>query len=216
MIKIIIIEDLPIILEGIKMLINDIEDFNIIAEYKNGQEFIDNIQSIEADIILTDIDMPVMDGITATKIALSLKPKLKIIALSMHNERKHYYEMITAGANGFVLKQSPATELEEAIREVYKGNSYFSPELLRTVIIDMQNIEHEIVKEKKELLKLTDRELDILNYLCQGFSNLELADKLFVSLRTIESAKSKLMLKTNTKNNSGLIIWAFRNKIVEF
>jgi DNA-binding NarL/FixJ family response regulator len=214
MIKIVIIEDLPLILEGIKMLINNIEDFNIVGEYKNGKEFTDNLQEIDTDIILTDIDMPVMNGITATRLALSLKPDLKILALSMYNDRKYYYEMITAGAKGFVLKQSPSEELEEAIREVFKGGSYFSPELLRTVIIDMQGIEQEIVKEKKELLKLTDRDVKMLNLLCQGLSNQELADKLFVSIRTIENAKTKLMLKTNTRNNSGLIIWAFRNKIV--
>ena len=214
MIKIVIVEDLPLIMEGIKMVINNVEDFTIVGEYENGKEFTDDIKNIEADIVLSDIDMPVMDGIAATRLAICLRPEIKIIALSMYNDRKYYYEMITAGAKGFVLKQSPSSELEKAIREVVKGENYFSPELLRTVIIDMQGIEQVIVKEKKELLKLTDRELEILNLLCQGLSNQELADKLFVSLRTIETAKSKLMQKTNTKNNSGLIIWAFRNKIV--
>lgn len=215
MIKIVIVEDLPLILEGIKLLINQVEDFEIVGEYSNGQELIDDLKNIEADIILTDIDMPVMDGISATKIALSLRPNLKIIALSMYNERKFYYEMITAGAKGFVLKQSPSRDLETAIREVYNGGNYFSSELLRTVIIEMQGIEREIVREKKELLKLSERENEILSLLCQGLTNQELADKLFVSLRTIESAKSKLMEKTNTKNNAGLIIWAIKNKIVE-
>jgi DNA-binding NarL/FixJ family response regulator len=158
--------------------------------------------------------MPIMDGITATKIAMSLRPELKIIALSMYNDRKFYYEMITAGAKGFVLKQSPAKELEFAIREVSNGGNYFSPDLLRTVIIEMQKIEKELVQEKKALLKLSERETKILQLLCQGLTNQELAEKLFVSLRTIEAAKSKLMVKTNTKNNAGLIIWSIKNKIV--
>ncbi len=214
MIRIAIIEDLPIVLEGIKLLINNIEDFQIIAEFSNGKEFTDNLHSIHADIILTDIDMPVMDGITATKIALSLNPELKIIALSMYNDRKYYYEMVTAGAKGFVLKQSPSNKLETAIREVYGGGNYFSEELLRSVIIEMQSIESLLVDEKKKLMKLTDRESDILKLICQGLTNKELANEIFVSVRTIESTKSRLMEKTNTRNNAGLIIWAIKNKLV--
>lgn len=214
MIKIAIIEDLPIILEGIKILINQIEDFEVIAEFENGKHFIDRLPSIDPDIVLTDIDMPVMNGISATRMALSLFPHLKIIALSMHNDHKYYYEMITAGAKGFVLKQSSVEELEAAIREVHNGGSYFSKDLLHGVIMGMQNIEDAIVKEKKELLKLSDRETEILQNICKGLSNKELADKFFVSVRTIESTKARLMNKTNVKNNAGLIIWSIKNNIV--
>lgn len=214
MINIVLIEDLPIVLEGIKLLLNRVKDFKIVREYKNGKEFIDDLGNFDADIILTDIDMPVMDGITTTQLALSFKPDLKIIALTMFSDRKFYYKMITAGAKGFILKQSPAEELEEAIRRVYQGENFFSPELLRTVIVEMQGIEEEIIKEKKELLKLTDRETKILQLLCQGISNQKIADKIFVSLRTIENTKYRLMQKTMTKNNAGLIIWAIKNKVV--
>ncbi|MFC2106806.1 response regulator [Bacteroidota bacterium] len=214
MIKIVIIEDLPIVHEGLKLLINKVKDFEIVGEYFNGKDFTSDIKSINADIILTDIDMPIMDGIAATKLALSLKPDLKIIALSLHDDRKYYYEMVTAGAKGFVLKQSPSKDLENAIREVHNGGNYFSEDLLRTVIIEMQGIEKEIINEKMELLKLSEREIQVLNLICQGLTNKELAEKLFVSLRTVESIKSKLMDKTNTRNNAGLIIWAIKNKIV--
>lgn len=214
MIKIVIIEDLPMMLEGLKLLISKVKDFQIVAEYNNGKEFIDNIQSYNADIVLTDIDMPVMDGVEATTVAVSLVPGIKVIALTMFNDRKYYYKMVTAGASGFVLKQSPSKELETAIREVFKGGNYFSPELLRSVIVEMQGIEEEIIKEKKELLKLSDRETQILQHLCQGLNNKEIAEKLFVSHRTIETSKSRLMQKTLTRNNAGLIIWAIKNKIV--
>ena len=214
MIKIVMIEDLPMVLEGIKLLINRVKDFQITGEFINGKEFIDNLDTIDADIILTDIDMPVMNGIETTQLALSYKPGLKIIALTMFSDRKFYYKMVTAGAKGFVLKQSTSNDLETAIREVYNGGNYFSPELLRTVIVEMQGIEEEIIKEKKGLLKLTDRESEILQYMCQGLSNKEIAEKLFVSLRTVETTKSRLMKKTKTRNNAGLIIWAIKNKIV--
>lgn len=214
MIKIVLIEDLPMIKEGIKFILNNVEDFQIVDEFNNGKEFIDSIDKIDTDIILTDIDMPIMDGIEATKIALSYRPELKIIALSMHSDKKFYYEMVVAGAKGFVLKQSPTEELETAIREVVNGGNFFSPELLRTVIVEMQGIEEEIIKEKTELLKLTDRETLIIQNLCQGLNNKEIAAKLFVSVRTIETTKSRLMQKTKTRNNAGLIIWSIKNKIV--
>ena len=214
MIKIAMIEDLPMILEGLKLLIGRIKDFEIVAEFKNGREFIDNINDISADVILTDIEMPILDGIATTQMALSYKPDLKIVALTMFSDRKYYYKMVTAGAKGFVLKQSPLNELETAIRDVHNGGNYFSPELLRTVIVEMQGIEQEIINEKKDQLKLTDRESQILQFLCQGLNNKEIADKLFVSFRTIETTKSRLMQKTQTRNNAGLIIWAIKNKIV--
>ncbi|MBT8187221.1 MAG: response regulator transcription factor [Croceitalea sp.] len=214
MVRLVIIEDLPIVLEGIKLLINNVDDFQIVGEYRNGQDFVADMANLEVDVVLTDIDMPIMDGVTATKMALSVNPELKIIALSMYNDRKYYYEMVTAGAKGFVLKQSPTDKLENAIREVYKGGNYFSEELLRSVIIDMQNIEDQIIDERKKFLKLTERESKLLDLVCQGLTNKELADKLFVSVRTIETTKSRLMEKTNTRNNAGLIIWAIKNKVV--
>lgn len=215
MIKIVIVEDLPIILEGLKVLLGRSKDIEIIAEYKNGKEFVDDLNNIDPDIVITDIDMPIMDGVTATKIAIAQKPNLKVIALSMHSDSKFYYEMVTAGAKGFVLKQAQVNELENAIYEVSKGGHYFSEELLRKVILGMQGIENELVNERKELIKLSDRETQMLDLLCQGLSNKELANELFVSLRTIESAKTKLMQKTNSKNTAGLIIWAIKNKVVK-
>ena len=151
MIRIAIVEDLPIILEGIKVLINQIDDFDVVSEFANGQELIDGLKLCRPDIVLTDIDMPVMDGIAATHLALSLYPNLKIMALSMHNDQKYYYEMIAAGAKGFVLKQASVEELEKAIREVYAGGSYFSKELLHGIILGMHNLENEIVRAKKQL-----------------------------------------------------------------
>lgn len=214
MIKIVIIEDLPIVLEGLKLLLKKVRDFQIVGEFKNGKEFIDTINDFDADIVLTDIDMPIMDGVETATLALSFKPDIKLIALTMYNDKKYYYKMVTAGAKGFILKQSSAKELELAIREVYKGGNYFSAELLRSVIVEMQGIENEIIKEKKEFLKLTERETQILQLLCQGLTNQEIADKIFVSLRTVETSKYRLMQKTYASNNAGLIIWAIKNKIV--
>jgi DNA-binding NarL/FixJ family response regulator len=214
MIRIVIIEDLPLILEGIKVLINQIDDLEVVGEFQNGQEFIDALPEVDADIILTDINMPVLDGVAMTKLALVHDPEMKIIALSMYNDAKYYYEMITAGAKGFVLKQASVEELETAIREVHNEGSFFSQELLHGVIMGMQTIEKELAAEKQNLLKLSDREVQLLELICQGKTNKQLAEALHISVKTVESHKAQLMKKTKTANNAGLIIWAVKNKVV--
>ncbi|TRX70632.1 response regulator transcription factor [Carboxylicivirga sp. M1479] len=214
MIKIAIVEDLPMIQEGLKLLINSVDDFEIIAEYSNGKEFTDDLLNLDVDIVLMDIGMPVMDGIDATKLAVSLRPEMKIIALSVYSDRKYYYSMVTAGAKGFVLKQSTPDELEEAVREVHHDGNFFSPDLLHSIIVNIHGLEEEIVQDKKDLLNLTEHQVNLLELICQGLTNQELAKKMFVTLATIESNKRRLMNKTNTKNNAGLIIWAIKNKVV--
>ncbi|MCW3786017.1 response regulator [Plebeiibacterium sediminum] len=213
--KIVLVEDLDLIREGITVLISQIKDFEIVNIFKNGQEFVDHLDELDCDIVITDIDMPVLDGISATKIATARRPEMKIIALSMYNDTKYYYELITAGAKGFVLKQSSVEELEKAIRLVNEGKSFFSEQLLYNVIVNMQNIEQTLVKEKTELLKLTEKEIELLQLICKGLSNKELAEQLFLSVKTIESNKAKLMRKTGAKNNAALIIWAIKNRVVD-
>lgn len=215
MITIIIIEDLPIVLEGIRLLLNQVSDFRVVAEYANGQEFINNIDNVTADIILTDIDMPVLNGIETTQLATELHPDIKILALSMYSDTKYYSEMIRVGAKGFVLKQSSMQELELAIREVNNGKNFFSKELLENVIVTMKNTDAVPQKKDEDTCMCTEREIEFLTLLCKGYSNKELAENLFVSVKTIESYKAKLMEKTATKNTAGLIIWAIKNRIVE-
>ena len=215
MIRIVIIEDQPIILEGIKVLINQTSDFEVIGEFKNGKEFLNAFQELEFDIVLTDIDMPVLNGISTTKEVLAINPNIKVIALSMYNDHQYYLEMIMAGAKGFVLKQASVQELEKAIREVCKNELYFSNELLQSVIIDLHQEKNKKVINDQMPENISPREKELLQNICKGMSNKELADNLILSVKTIESYKAKLMQKTKTKNTAGLIIWAIKNKIVE-
>ncbi len=214
MIRITIVEDLPIVLEGLRVLLDHFPDFKVVAEFRNGKEFVDAVTTIDTDIVLSDIDMPVMNGITATKLALSARPELKIIALSMYNDHRYYYEMLTAGAKGFVSKQSDPDELRDAITKVFAGENYFSRELLHGVIMNMQQIEEVLTAEKKELLQITSKEMNMLTLICKGQSNKELADNMSLSVKTMESNKARLMKKTRTRNNAELIIWAIRNKVI--
>lgn len=214
MIKIIVIDDLPIVLEGVRVLLNRIKDFKVVAEFTNGKLFIENIENLDFDIILTDIDMPEMDGMQLTKTVTSKYPDKKIIALSMYSDSKYYNEMINCGAKGFVLKQSSVVELEQAVREVHNGGNFFSKELLQNVITSLQFEDKKPKAEKIEDFELNEREIEFLTLICQGLNNKELADKLYLSVKSIERNKTKLLEKTSTKNSAGLIIWAIKNKIV--
>ncbi len=216
MINIAIAEDMPIVLEGVVLLLSRIPDFKVVAEYTNGRELLENIGNTKADIIITDIDMPVMDGITATRLLMTRYPDKKVIALSMYSDCDSYFSMLNSGARGFVLKQSSSTELEKAVRDVFNGGIYFSSEILQNIITDLAVTPTGSNNRGECAPELTRKEIEMLKYICEGLSNKQLAEKLLISVKTVESRKTKLIEKTAAKNSSGLIIWAVKNKVINF
>jgi DNA-binding NarL/FixJ family response regulator len=213
MISIAIVEDHTLFREGIKNLLQKISDFKVVQEFSNGKEFIDSFDSLQADVVLMDIEMPVMNGIEATKIALSKNNKQKIIVLSMYSDKQYYYEMIIAGVAGFIIKDASVDQLEKAIREVQSGMTFFSPELIRKAMIASNEVTDK--KRKIDELDLTNREIEVLDLICSGLSNAEISEKLFLSQRTVESHRNKLLQKTDSKNTASLIIYAIKNKLVD-
>jgi len=209
-IRIIIADDHQLFRNGLKILLNSIPDFEVTGEASNGEEFIRLLKTLPADIALMDINMPEMDGIEATRKSLKVCPDLKIIALSMYGEEEYYYKMVDAGAKGFLLKDSDISEVKEAILAVSKGGSYFSQELLYHVIQKIKHREHE-----SKTANLSKREKEILAKICEGLSNQEIADALFISKRTVDKHRANLLGKTNSKNTASLILFAIRNKLIE-
>jgi DNA-binding NarL/FixJ family response regulator len=209
-IRIIIADDHQLFRNGLKILLNSFPDFEVTGEASNGAEFLKLLNTIPADIALMDINMPEMDGIEATRKGLSLYPELKIIALSMYGEEEYYYKMVDAGVKGFLLKDSDISEVKEALITVSKGGSYFSQELLYHVIQKIKHREHE-----SKTANLSKREKEILAKICEGLSNQEIADTLFISKRTVDKHRANLLGKTNSKNTASLILFAIRNKLIE-
>jgi DNA-binding NarL/FixJ family response regulator len=209
-IKIIIIDDHQLFRNGLKILLDSIPEFEVVGEASNGEEFLKLIKTIQADIALMDINMPELDGVEATRKGLILCPSINIIALSMYGEEEYYYKMVDAGAKGFILKDSDINEVKEAINTVYKGSSYFSQELLYHVIQKIKHREHE-----SKTANLSKREREILFKICEGLSNQEIADTLFISKRTVDKHRANLLGKTNSKNTASLILFAIRNKLIE-
>ena len=209
-IRIIITDDHQLFRNGLKILLNAYPEFEVTGEASNGEEFLKLISDTCVDVALMDINMPEMDGIEATRKALKICPELEIIALSMYGEEEYYYKMVDAGAKGFVLKDSDISEVKEAILTVKKGGSYFSQELLYHVI---QKIKHR--ENESKSANLSKREKEILLKICEGLSNQEIAENLFISKRTVDKHRANLLGKTSSKNTASLILFAIRHKLIE-
>jgi DNA-binding NarL/FixJ family response regulator len=210
--EIVIVDDHLIFRQGLKSIISLEDIANVIGEASNGIELLDLLKTLKPDLVLMDIDMPRMNGLDATEKALELIPDLKIIAFSMFSDEEYYYKMIDRGVKGFILKTSGINELENAINKVMAGESYFSNELLRKIINNFgrsANIKPSVQDN------LTDREIEVLQQICLGLSTEEIAEKLFISPKTVKSHKSKLLEKTGCKNTPLLILFAIKNKIVQ-
>lgn len=209
-IRIIITDDHQLFRNGLKILLSAFQEFDVTGEASNGEEFLRILKDTPADVVLMDINMPEMDGIEATRRGLKQNPGLDIIALSMYGEEEYYYKMVDAGAKGFLLKDSDISEVKEAILTVRRGGSYFSQELLYHVIQKIKHREHE-----SKSANLSKREKEILIKICEGLSNQEIAETLFISKRTVDKHRANLLGKTNSKNTASLILFAIRNKLIE-
>ncbi len=210
--KIIIVDDHTLFRNGLKILLNSLDNYNVVGEAADGEEFISLLEKQhDADLVLLDIDMPVMDGIEAARIALQKYPDLKIITLSMYGEEDYYYKMVDAGVKGFLLKNSDMNEVKNALETVYEGGNYFSSELLQTLVNSLRSN----TKTKETRVDLSEREIEILILICQGFSNQEIADQLFISKRTVDKHRANILEKSECKNTAQLVMYAIKNQLVE-
>jgi DNA-binding NarL/FixJ family response regulator len=209
-IRIALADDHQLFRNGLKILLGSFNEFEVVAEASNGTELLRALETSPTDIVLMDISMPEMDGVEATGRLSRQMPGTKVIALSMYGEEEYYYRMVDAGAKGFVLKDSDITEVHDAIIAVHKGGNYFSQELLYHVINRIKNREQEVKSSS-----LSKREKEILLKICEGLSNHEIADSLFISKRTVDKHRANLLAKTGSKNTASLILYAIKNRLIE-
>ena len=214
-INLIIVDDHRLFRNGLKALLKELDYVGEVAEAPNGREFLDYLAKNKVDMALMDINMPVMNGIDATREASLKYPHLKIIALSMLSDEDYYFKMIDAGAKGFILKDAGSDELISAIETVMKGQNYFSQDLLRNIILSLStNVKME-PNPLPEEVKFTDRELEVLEQICKGLSNQEIADTLCISPRTVERHRANIFEKTGSKNSVNLVMFAIKNNLVK-
>lgn len=207
--KVVIVDDHDMFRAGVKVLLGKSDKLEIVGEASNGADFLKLLEMVNPDVVLMDISMPVMDGIETTRQALKLKPAIKILTLSMFGEEEYYYKMIHAGVHGFVLKSSGINELEKAILEVGRGSSFFSEELLRFVLINI-----DAGKEAEQNNTFTQEEVNILKFFTQNKSDDDISKELNTTIDRVRDIHKSLIQKTGSNNTAGLIMYAIRNKIV--
>ncbi len=209
--EVFVVDDHELFRKGVVMVINRMENVEVTGEASTGKEFLHMLNSNVPDVVFMDIKMPEMNGVDATQEATQRYPNLKIIALSMFGEEEYLQKMINAGAVGFLLKNSSIQEIENAIRLVVSGKNCYSNELLGY----FTNKYISKNADDSSSIQLTRRELEVLDLVAKGMTNQEIADKLFVSKRTVDGHKANLIHKTGSKNVVDLLIYALKAGLVK-
>jgi two-component system response regulator NreC len=204
--RIFIAEDHQTVREGIKLLVNSQPDMEVIGEAGDGETAIKEVQRLNPDIVLMDISMPTMNGLKATKRLRAASSDVKILTLTRHTDDGYLQQLIGAGANGYVLKQSAPNELINAIRTIGEGNAYIDPSLTRKVMGGYVNKAESMRGEGKG--ELTDREAEVLRLISFGFSNKEIGGRLDVSVKTVEAHKANAMRKLGITSRIDIVKYA--------
>lgn len=216
-INIVIADDEQLFRSGIHFLLNREENFNVIFEAENGKELLAFMKNTEEfpDVILMDLKMPEMNGIEATKAIHKIYPDINIIALTSYDGRSFITNMIAVGASSYLLKNTSPKIMVHTINEVYRKGFYYDEKVLK--IINENTISSSGNRIKNDLDKklLSKREIGVLELICEQYTTSEIADKLFISHRTVEGHRDNLILKTRSKNVAGLVIYGIQKKLIE-
>lgn len=216
-INIVIADDEQLFRSGIRFLLDREENFNVIFEAENGLELIDFISNTEIfpDVILMDLKMPEMNGIEATKAIHKSHSDIKIIALTSFDGKSFITNMIDVGASSYLLKNTSPKMVVHTINEVYEKGFYYDEKVLKIIHENIISSSGKRIKSDLDKNLLSKREIDVLELICAQDTTVEIADKLFISPRTVEGHRNNLLLKTQSKNIAGLVIYGIQKKLIE-
>jgi DNA-binding NarL/FixJ family response regulator len=211
MIRILIADDHQMFIDGLKSLLEGCEDICVVGEASNGQQVVEVCDRQTVDIVLMDINMPVMDGIQAARLLLKKHRHLKILGLSMYNDREYIADILQAGALGYILKNTGKDTLLEAIRTLQAGGSYLGEDVSKTLLSGfIKNADATIMQEK-----VSGREKEVLECIASGCTTNEIADQLFISKNTVETHRKNLLYKLKAKNTAELVNNAYKQRLIQ-
>ncbi len=196
-ISVVLADDHPLVQDGIKTRFEDIEDIKVIGVAATGQELLDIASQLKPDVIITDISMPNINGLEATRLLSQVHPDIKVLILTMHDNKEYIQNAIDSGAKGYILKDQPAVEMIEAVRTIHQGGTHFCSSAANV-----------LENKGKDSNNLTKREQAILIELLNGLNNKHIAEKLSISLRTVECHRGNIYRKLDTHSMAGLIRYA--------
>ncbi|MEZ4999175.1 MAG: response regulator transcription factor [Bacteroidales bacterium] len=213
-IDIILVDDHRMFRDGVKAVLNDEEMLEVIGEAGSGEELYNMLKSVTPDIIITDISMADISGIEITRYITEKYPSVKVLILSMHKNEEFITKSISAGADGYLPKDTSMKELLEAIYVISQGGNYFNREISDTLLSSLIKQSKSQVKAVKPAT-LTSREREIIHLVVEGLTNKEIAERLFISIRTVDSHKNNIMQKLNLKSTVEMVKYAIKNNLAE-
>ncbi len=209
MYRIVLAEDHILVREGIRKIIEDFADLQVVGEVSDGQQLLDFLKRSPVDMVVLDITMPELSGIEATRVIKRDYPGVKVLILTMHKKREYLNDALTAGVDGYLLKEDAAKELLSAIKKIRQGDIYVSPLLSHELALLYAHSRREIRALPPEEM-LTAREIEIVKLIAEGKSSKEIASLLFLSFRTVQNHRTKIMKKLNLKKNTDLVRYAIQ------
>lgn len=208
MIKVLLADDHQIIIDGLRFILDQEETVEVVGEASDGREVLDKLKNREVDIVILDINMPVLDGIDTMIRIRESHPEVKVLMLTMYNNAEFIKKLNQAGADGFILKNTGKEELMTALNTLSEGKTYYGQEVTKT-LLDSQN-----KSKQPDKIELTKREKEVLGLLADGLTTSEISEKLFISTHTVESHRKNLLSKFRVKNTTGLVKFAYQNGIL--
>lgn len=214
-IKVMLCDDHAILRSGLTRLLGEQDDIEVVGEAENGREAVQKVQELYPDIVLMDIGMPVMNGMEATKQIKKRNPDIKVLVLTMHDNEEYLFQVLQAGASGYVLKKAADSDLVNAIHVVARGDCFLYPSAAKMVVEDYLEKLRSGQEPTSSYDTLTDREREILKLVAEGYTNREIAESLFISVKTVETHKSNIMEKLNLHKRAELVRYAIRKGILQ-
>ncbi|HET8911659.1 MAG TPA: response regulator transcription factor [Ktedonobacteraceae bacterium] len=213
-IRILIVDDHTILRAGLKMMLNAQPDMEVVGEAQDGRQALHEVQRLQPDVILMDITMPDMNGIEATRQIKKIQPEAKVLILTMHENDEYVFQALRAGSSGYLLKEAADTELISALHVIQNGQFYLSPAAQSVMVGDyLQRVR--IGEEKDSYSTLTEREREILKLVAEGHTNNQIAERLVISPKTVDTHRTHIMDKLNLHSRAELVKYAMRRGLLE-
>lgn len=212
-IRVLLVDDHAIVRQGLRAILDSMEGFDVVGEAENGRDAVEKTRQLAPDVVVMDLVMPVLNGIESTRQIRKMMPKTKVVALTMHTDEKYVFQVLKAGASGYVLKSGPAQDLAKAIESVHGGNPYFSPAISRK-IMDSYLSEEEPEKVLPKGEKITSREMEVLQLIAEGYTNTRISQLMGISVKTVETHRTHIMNKLDIHDVAGLVKYAIKIGLV--
>ncbi len=212
-IRILIADDHSIVREGVRMILDSEDDFEVVGEASTGREALEEARRLRPDVVVMDISMPDMTGIEATRKISGELPAVQVMGLTMHEDEGYVFELLKAGAAGYVLKRAAAEDLVAAVRAAHQGEAFLYPSVAKVVIQDF--LHRATAQDQATLDGLTDREREVLTLIAEGLTNQEIAGRLFISIKTVQTHRAHIMEKLNLHDRTELVRYAIRKGLIE-